>query len=261
MSAHAPLIEHRHYPDRVLSDRHDFQQLLLGRGGMVELDVGGRGLRVGPGVLAPVPSGETHHYLAPGANDILVLDLPVAWCQALGVEGIFENERARGYRAPASLVEAAPAPGAGVEALARWLSRLQHALDEGRGRPLPAPRLRLLQLLPRLRGELAHPWRVKEMAALCHLSEAVFARQFRELLGVPPAVWLRRERLALARQLLVARTRSGSAMALSEVALVCGFHDAAHFSRVFREAHDVSPGAWRRQAATATHNRSESYKT
>ncbi|MCO7217896.1 AraC family transcriptional regulator, partial [Halomonas sp. OfavH-34-E] len=127
--------------------------------------------------------------------------------------------------------------------------------------PLPAPRLRLLQLLPRLRGELAHPWRVKEMAALCHLSEAVFARQFRELLGVPPAVWLRRERLALARQLLVTRTRSGSAMALSEVALVCGFHDAAHFSRVFREAHDVSPGAWRRQAATATHNRSESYKT
>ncbi|MFC3285810.1 helix-turn-helix domain-containing protein [Litchfieldella rifensis] len=36
-----------------------------------------------------------------------------------------------------------------------------------------------------------------------------------------------------------------SRASLTEVALACGFADAAHFSRVFRSRHGLSPRQWR----------------
>ncbi|MCA0916258.1 MULTISPECIES: helix-turn-helix transcriptional regulator [Halomonas] len=268
MMLDAPVIERRSYPDRVLSDRHDYQQLLLGQGGMVELEVAGRCLRVSEGVLAPVPSGDLHHYLAPADNDVLVLDLPVEWCHALGIESLFESgrgasRRLSGIKVPTALATAAPTGPADVPRLAQWLLTLATALDAGGGKPLPSQRLSLLRLLPEVRRRLEQPWRVSDMASLCHLSEAVFARQFRVLMGMAPAAWLRRERLILARQLLMGTGAQGRAMpvSLSEIALACGFHDAAHFTRVFGEAHGMPPGRWRQQTAQQVLQRSESYKT
>ena len=52
-----PLIETRAYPDRVLTDRHPYHQLLLGQQGCLELEADGRGVHVAAGVLAPIPAG------------------------------------------------------------------------------------------------------------------------------------------------------------------------------------------------------------
>ncbi|MGQ4827916.1 helix-turn-helix domain-containing protein [Enterococcus faecalis] len=35
-------------------------------------------------------------------------------------------------------------------------------------------------------------------------------------------------------------------MPLSDIALMCGFGDQSHFTRVFRQIAGTSPGAWRR---------------
>lgn len=79
-----------------------------------------------------------------------------------------------------------------------------------------------------------------ELAGLCNLSEYHFARMFRESFGLPPHQYLLARRLAKARQLL-----SGSDLALGEVALMCGFASASHFSNRFRQAVGATPGAYR----------------
>ncbi|HET8789691.1 MAG TPA: AraC family transcriptional regulator, partial [Modicisalibacter sp.] len=125
----------------------------------------------------------------------------------------------------------------GATALAGWLSE---ALGGDAGRVV-APRLRLLRLLPTIEADLARPWRIREMASYCHLAEAAFARQFRALTGQSPHAWLVERRLIRACELM------GDCQAsLTEIALVCGFGDAAHFSRVFRSHHGCSPRQWRR---------------
>ncbi len=232
----SPLVETRSYPDRELSDRHGFHQLLLGLDGALELEAAGRLIHVTRGVLAPVASGDLHHYLAPGDNRVLVLDLPEGWCEALALEGLFEGSA---RRLPEPLVNQGKRLGGTDQALARWL---ELALGAG-GRRLVPPRLKLLDLLPAMRADLAHPWRVAGMARRCHLAEAVFARQFRALTGQSPHEWLVRERLALARERLLIDNVS-----LTEVAQTCGFADSAHFSKSFRQWHAVSPSEWRRLA-------------
>ncbi|MCE8001684.1 helix-turn-helix transcriptional regulator [Billgrantia ethanolica] len=232
----SPIVETRSYPDRELSDRHGFHQLLLGLGGALELEAAGRLIHVTRGVLAPVASGDLHHYLAPGDNRVLVLDLPEGWCEALALEGLFQGSA---RRLPEPLVARGERLGDTDQTLARWL---ELALGAG-GRRLPPPRLKLLDLLPAMRADLAHPWRVAEMARRCHLAEAVFARQFRALTGQSPHEWLVRERLALARERLLIDNVS-----LTEVAQTCGFADSAHFSKSFRQWHAVSPSEWRRLA-------------
>lgn len=236
----SPVIETRHYPDRVLTDRHGFHQLLLGLDGALELESAGRLVHVTRGVLAPVASGDVHHYLAPGDNRVVVLDLPEAWCETLAFEELIVGQA---RRLPEVLVVQGEGLGGSVPALGNWLGL---ALAAG-GRRLAPPRLKLLELLPAMRGDLARPWRVADMARRCHLAEAVFARQFRALTGQSPHEWLVRERLALARELL--RVDDAS---LTEVAQACGFADSAHFSKSFRQRHGVSPSEWRLAASDRT---------
>lgn len=235
MTTPRPLVEHRGYPDRILTDRHDFHQLLLGLEGCIELEAGGRGRRVEPGVLVPIAAGDEHHYLAPNANAALTLDLPVAWCQTLGLEALADGGP---WRLPPALVAwARRLEGGTTPAVTAWLGAVM-------ARPTVAtrePRLRLLRLLPEIDADLARPWPVRELAARCHLAEAAFARQFRALTGRSPHAWLVERRLARARTLMAA-----SAASLTEIGLACGFADAAHFSRVFRAHHGRSPREWRR---------------
>ncbi|MND61187.1 HTH-type transcriptional activator RhaS [compost metagenome] len=63
---------------------------------------------------------------------------------------------------------------------------------------------------------------------------------FRESFGLPPHQYLLARRLAKARQLL----RYGQ-LPLGEVALLCGFASASHFSNRFRQALGATPGAYR----------------
>ncbi|WP_240936070.1 AraC family transcriptional regulator [Billgrantia bachuensis] len=242
-----PVVEARRYPDRVLSDRHDYHQLLLGLDGALELESAGQLMHVTRGMLTPVASGDVHYYLAPGDNRVLVLDLPEAWCEALAFEGMFDRQA---RRLPEALVSRGETLcedldkrelGKTSQALAHWL---ELAFAAGGRRAVP-PRLKLLELLPTVRAELAYPWRVADMARRCHLAEAVFARQFRALTGLSPHAWLVRQRLAHACELL----KVGGA-SLTEVALASGFADSAHFSHSFRRRHGVSPSEWRRLQAS-----------
>ena len=82
---------------------------------------------------------------------------------------------------------------------------------------------------------------ILEMAGLCGLSSAHFAKAFKRTTGAPPHAWLLKRRIERAKQLLNETT-----LELSEVALACGFVDQSHLSRVFMKREGCSPGKWRR---------------
>lgn len=84
------------------------------------------------------------------------------------------------------------------------------------------------------------PISLGQLAGLCALSEYHFARMFRESFGLPPHQYLLACRLSRARQLL----RSTS-LPLGEIALMCGFSSASHFTHRFRQAMGATPGEYR----------------
>ncbi|WP_145188527.1 MULTISPECIES: AraC family transcriptional regulator [unclassified Pseudomonas] len=96
------------------------------------------------------------------------------------------------------------------------------------------------QLAEYLEAHLDQPITLGELALRCNLSEYHFARMFRTSFGVPPHQYLLARRLHRACQLL----RLG-ALPLGEVALMCGFASASHFSNRFRQALGATPGQYR----------------
>jgi AraC-like DNA-binding protein len=114
------------------------------------------------------------------------------------------------------------------------------------------------QLHPALPSGLA-PWqlrRSKEMflanlsenlsltnvAAVCKLSVSHFGRAFKHSTGLPPRQWVTAARVEEAQKLL-----AKSHTPLAEVAVMCGFSDQSHFSRIFGRVVGASPGVWRRE--------------
>ena len=84
---------------------------------------------------------------------------------------------------------------------------------------------------------------VADVAVACGLSRGYFIRAFREATGHTPHRWMLEERVERARALLIE-----SELALADVALICGFADQSHFTRIFARLIGVPPGNYRRAA-------------
>jgi AraC-like DNA-binding protein len=83
---------------------------------------------------------------------------------------------------------------------------------------------------------------VAAVAAQCGLSRSYFEKAFKVSLGTPPHRWLVRQRIQRAGDLL---ERSNDS--IGSIALICGFTDQSHLSRVFRASVGSTPAAWRRE--------------
>jgi len=84
---------------------------------------------------------------------------------------------------------------------------------------------------------LEDPISLGQLAGLCALSEYHFARMFRQSFGLPPHQYLLARRLSRAQSLL-----RGGALPLGEIALLCGFSSASHFTHRFPQAMGPTPG-------------------
>jgi AraC family transcriptional activator FtrA len=94
------------------------------------------------------------------------------------------------------------------------------------------------------RERLQTPLKVSEMAAKAAMSERSFLRHFHEQVGVSPVQWLRRERVALAQQLL----ESGGSR-LEAVAASVGFGSASTLRSAFKDLLGAPPSQHRKQFA------------
>lgn len=82
---------------------------------------------------------------------------------------------------------------------------------------------------------------IADVATACDLSRSHFSKAFKAATGQAPHQWVMQYRLAQ----VVALLRTDKPIA--EIALVCGFADQSHLTRVFRRLMGTSPAAWRKR--------------
>lgn len=96
-------------------------------------------------------------------------------------------------------------------------------------------------LLHRIRDRACERIRVADLLKPSDGSRRALEIKFKKLLGRTIEEEIRRCRLATARDMLLY-----TKLNINQIADACGFSNTPHFSRAFKEAHGVSPGAYRR---------------
>jgi AraC-like DNA-binding protein len=205
------------------SHAHGHFQILVGLEGSLDLEIEGRGLRLGEGEGVVIAPDDRHDFESRAGARCLVLDSPyTAWRCALG--------------RPTKPIEVLP--------LARYLSSAS-ALNGPQAQRL-GPALLLEAWLPRLstpqRSRRNIDWQaladwaqsqtsvplVNELAAKVHLSAAQFSSRCNQELGQSPVQWLRLQRLAQARAWL------NSGLGVAQTAQRIGYRSASALTAALR---------------------------
>jgi len=130
-----------------------------------------------------------------------------------------------------------------VRVLVEWLAVLAIKRPAGAADGPPRPAW-LDGLLPIIDAGLEQGLQVTDLPRRAGVSQAHVSRTLRRHLGVSPSQYLNQRRLARA-ALLLARTQRD----VTDIALSLGFRSPGYFFRLFRQAYQVTPAAWRRQEA------------
>lgn len=91
-------------------------------------------------------------------------------------------------------------------------------------------------------------WPVSRLASVSGVSQAHFARSFREAFGVPPHRYLLTRRIEQASALL-----RDTDLPITEIALIAGWSSLGTFGRTFRDVTGETPGELRRRERKAGH--------
>lgn len=102
----------------------------------------------------------------------------------------------------------------------------------------------VLRLRAYVEAHLGDPIQVKDLSEVARRSTAHFCRAFKRTFGQTPHAYVTDCRLQRAKHLMLE-----SVEPLSVIALLCGFTDQAHLSKLFRQHTGETPGAWRRRRA------------
>ncbi|MFI9729342.1 AraC family transcriptional regulator [Streptomyces sp. NPDC052092] len=115
-----------------------------------------------------------------------------------------------------------------------WLSALN---EDGIGAALRA-----------MHADVAHSWKLKELADISHMSRSAFAASFKSHVGVPPLEYLIQWRMSLARDAL-----ARDSLSISELAQATGYLSESAFSTAFRRVVGSSPTQFRNQTRQPQH--------
>jgi AraC-like DNA-binding protein len=102
------------------------------------------------------------------------------------------------------------------------------------------------RVLTLLHGRPGHPWTLAELAREGASSRSSLAKRFAQIVGQPPMLYLARWRMQVAASLLI---QSGAKVAV--IGTEVGYDSEAAFSRAFKKATGLAPGAWREARRTA----------
>jgi AraC-like DNA-binding protein len=96
------------------------------------------------------------------------------------------------------------------------------------------------RVLALLHAEPGRPWSLEELARAANSSRTTLTKRFTDLVGQPPMQYLTQWRMQVAANQL---TQSG--VKISAIGRGVGYDSEAAFSRAFKKATGVAPGAWR----------------
>lgn len=102
------------------------------------------------------------------------------------------------------------------------------------------------RVLTLIHGQPAHPWTLADLAREAASSRSSLAQRFALLVGQPPMQYLTQWRMQVAATLLA---QNGAKVAA--VGAQVGYDSQAAFSRAFKKATGLAPGAWREVRRTA----------
>lgn len=214
----------RHYGASHGSHAHAHFQVLLGLDGVLELEVQGRGQRIGAGQGCVIAPGERHDFEARSGSRCLVLDTaqtgwahcaaqPARAAQTLALahylaQGLQHPDSLAQHYGPLLLLDAWRAPSSAPKRYERPIDWNQLAAWAGQ----------------RLHESLS----VAQLAQQVFLSPSRFAERCRRETGLSAMQWLRSQRLALAVQL-----RDGGT-SVAETALHCGYQSPSALTAALR---------------------------
>jgi len=108
---------------------------------------------------------------------------------------------------------------------------------------------RLLRAKDRMDAASHEAWPVERLASVSGVSEAHFARSFKQAFGVPPHRYLLTRRIERATTLLRETT-----LPITEIAFQTGWESLGTFGRTFRDITGTNPSAIRSGASAASHD-------
>lgn len=229
----------RRYGEDAPPHDHGFDQIVLPRRGVLEMEIEGRGGRVDPGRAAIVPPGARHAFAASGENLFVVADIGGDLMKP------FERLRERPFApvtgAVRGLLEflAGEKPGAiepGVATL--WTPLLLRGLSAA---PVAVdPRLARAAALIEARYD--QPLTVRDLAAEAGMSQSRFFARFADAYGMTPHAAVLAARLRAAQRLL-----SDTSLSIAEIAVRTGHGDQSGLTKRMKAALGVTPGAWRKR--------------
>ena len=104
----------------------------------------------------------------------------------------------------------------------------------------PALLRRLLRAKDRMDAASHEAWPVRRLAEVSGVSEAHFARSFKQAFGLPPHRYLLTRRIEQATTLL-----RDTGLSITDIAFATGWESLGTFGRIFRDITGSSPGAMR----------------
>ena len=132
----------------------------------------------------------------------------------------------------------------------RSLMRTGLGSKQGREQTSQDPALlrRLLRAKDRMDAASHEEWPVRRLALVSHVSEAHFARAFKEAFGVPPHRYLLTRRIEKATALL-----RDTELSITEIAFETGWSSLGTFTRTFHDITGETPGELRAREKAAPH--------
>jgi transcriptional regulator GlxA family with amidase domain len=107
---------------------------------------------------------------------------------------------------------------------------------------------RLLRAKDRMDAASHEEWPIPRLARVSAVSEAHFARSFKQAFGIPPHRYLLTRRIERATALL-----RDTDLAITEIAFQTGWASLGTFGRTFRDITGENPGAIRARAKATAH--------
>jgi AraC family transcriptional regulator len=104
------------------------------------------------------------------------------------------------------------------------------------------PQSQLKRVIDYMKANLTQDLSILDLATLTSMSASHFSRSFKQSVGIAPYQYLMQQRVERAKQLLEKKS-----IAISTIALDCGFANQTHLTKAFRQMTGMTPKAYQKR--------------